>query len=55
VPLLRDLKRHLRSSKHRKFVDASRTVSSAIACNSNGQPKTPRCWIFQRARGEQTS
>ena len=55
VPLLRDLKRHLRSSKHRKFVDASRTVSSAIACNSYGQPKTPRCWIFQRARGEQTS
>ncbi len=52
VPLLRDLKRHLKTSKRRKFIDASVTTCSAIETNKFGKPKTPRCWIFRRAKGE---
>ena len=52
IPPLIELKRHLRTSKRRKFVDASRTVFSAIATMGNGTVKTPRCWVFERSRGE---
>ncbi|WP_078055608.1 toprim domain-containing protein [Rappaport israeli] len=52
MPLLRDLKRLLKTSKNRKFIESSRTVCSAIDSNKYGKPKTPRCWIFQRAAGE---
>lgn len=55
VPELKELKRHLKSSKHRKFIESSRTVCSNIAINKHGKPKTPRCWIFQRAKSEMQS
>jgi len=52
IPPLVELKKYLKSSKSRKFIEASRTVSSAIEINKAGKPKTPRCWIFQRSRAE---
>lgn len=54
VPPLADLKRVLRSSRARKFVDI-RTVNSAISerwnrqCSEAGRrPSTMKCWLFQR-------
>ncbi len=48
-----DLKKLLRSSRHRKFVDV-KTVNSAIwtrgAQDTRG--KSVKCWVFQRAPGE---
>ena len=52
IPPLVEFKKHLKTSKSRKFIEASRTVSSAIEINKAGKPKTPRCWIFQRSRAE---
>ena len=46
IPPLTDLKRHLKTSKHRKFIESSRVVSSAITCRAT------RCWIFRRSRAE---
>lgn len=50
VPELALLKKLLKTSKKRKFIEASRTVSSAIAFNKNNRPKTPRCWIFEKEK-----
>ena len=46
IPPLTDLKRHLKTSKHRKFIESSRVVSSAITYRAT------RCWIFKRSRAE---
>ncbi|KPM96555.1 toprim domain protein, partial [Vibrio alginolyticus] len=43
VPEMRELKRYLRSSKTRKFVDANRTVRSQIRLGN----ASVKCWIFQ--------
>ncbi|MDC8802532.1 toprim domain-containing protein [Halomonas pacifica] len=43
VPEIRELKRYLRSSKTRKFVDANRTVRSQIRLGN----ASVKCWIFQ--------
>ncbi|WP_231613911.1 hypothetical protein [Halomonas sp. BC04] len=43
VPEMRELKRYLRSSKTRKFIDANRTVRSQIRLNN----ASVKCWIFQ--------
>ncbi|WP_348826805.1 toprim domain-containing protein [Halomonas sp. RT37] len=43
VPELRELKRYLKASKTRKFVDANRTVRSRIRLNS----ASVKCWVFQ--------
>lgn len=43
VPDMRDLKRYLRGSKTRKFIDANRTVRSQIRLGN----ASVKCWIFQ--------
>lgn len=43
VPDLAELKKHLRTSKARKFVDVK-------AVNSAHADKTVKCWVFQRER-----
>ncbi|MCJ8287105.1 toprim domain-containing protein [Halomonas sp.] len=43
VPELRELKRYLKASKTRKFVDANRTVRSRIRLNG----ASVKCWVFQ--------
>lgn len=49
VPPLSELKKVLRTSKTRRFVDASRAVNSAIATRhaDDEHGKTVRCWIFE--------
>lgn len=49
VPPLAELKKVLRTSKTRRFVDAARVVKSAIKSNSAGEDagKTVRCWVFE--------
>lgn len=49
TPDMKDLKKHLRSSRTRKFVEANRTVRSASFLDS----RTLRCWIFAKPRGHQ--
>ncbi|WP_249963559.1 toprim domain-containing protein [Histophilus somni] len=46
VPPLQELKRYLKTSKSRRFVESSRAICSAIAY-ANSKPKTMRCWIFE--------
>lgn len=43
VPEMRELKRYLRGSKTRKFLDANRTVRSQIRMGG----ASVKCWIFQ--------
>lgn len=43
VPEIRELKRYLKSSKTRKFVDTNRTVRSRLRMNGS----SVKCWIFQ--------
>lgn len=51
VPSLIELKKVLRTSKTRRFVDAARVVKSAIKTNSAGDDvgKSVRCWVFEVA------
>lgn len=51
IPQLIELKRHLKSSKQYKFIDASRTVASAIKRTASNAPKPVRCWIFKLPAG----
>lgn len=44
VPDMRELKRYLKSSKTRRFIDANRTVRSHVRLNG----ASVKCWIFQR-------
>lgn len=53
VPLLRDLKKVLKTSSRRKFIEANKTVNSAL--HSRMSPlATPsasvKCWVFQREK-----
>lgn len=49
TPPLTELKRHLKTSRSRKFIDSSRTVRSVIRQGlNNGAKDTVRCWIFQK-------
>jgi hypothetical protein len=58
IPDLHDLKKYLKTSRKRKFVDANVVVSSAINARYNGdrspaQPPRPtsiRCWVFKVER-----
>jgi hypothetical protein len=43
VPDMRELKRYLRGSKTRKFIDANRTVRSQIRMGNT----SVKCWVFQ--------
>jgi energy-coupling factor transporter ATP-binding protein EcfA2 len=50
VPMLADLKKYLKTSKTRRFVDV-KSVSSAIRFRDHlgdDVPKTMHCWIFQK-------
>jgi hypothetical protein len=50
IPPLTELKRHLRTSVRRKFVDI-RTVRSALRANdpyNRALPEVLRCWVFER-------
>ncbi|MEJ1390105.1 MAG: toprim domain-containing protein [Candidatus Sedimenticola sp. (ex Thyasira tokunagai)] len=48
--LIQDLKKHLKTSKARKFIDV-KSVNSAIDLDSvNNKAKTKKCWVFQRER-----
>jgi len=49
IPMLRDLKTYLKTSKTRKYLRQS-TVSSAIFTTgaTNNTAKSVKCWIFQR-------
>lgn len=53
VPPMAELKKVLRTSKARRFVDASRVVNSAMKSRSAGADdgqglgKTVRCWVFE--------
>jgi hypothetical protein len=54
VPALADLKKYLRSSRSRKFVDV-KSVNSAIWLHDNtdeSRGRTVKCWVFQRAPNE---
>jgi len=55
VPSLSDLKKHLRSSRARKFVD-NKAVNSAIWLHDStdeSRGRTVKCWVFQRGPNEQ--
>ena len=45
IPDMRELKKHLRQSRNRRFVAANHTVNSAITNRSI------KCWIFEREDG----
>lgn len=49
VPPMAELKKVLRTSKTRRFVDASRVVNSSIKSRSAGDElgKAVRCWVFE--------
>ena len=48
IPPITELKRHLKTSRSRKFIDSSRTVRSAIRREGNVLGSaTVRCWIFE--------
>ncbi len=51
VPPISELKRHLKTSRARKFLHSSQNVRSAIrdGLNSSSSP-TVRCWIFEAER-----
>jgi hypothetical protein len=55
VPSLSDLKKYLRTSRSRKFVDM-KAVNSAIWLHDNTDEtrgRTVKCWVFQRGPNEQ--
>jgi hypothetical protein len=57
VPTLYDLKKYLRTSRSRKFVD-TKAVNSAIWLHDNtdeSRGRTVKCWVFQRGPNEQTA
>jgi len=51
IPLLSDLKRHLKTSRHRKYI-GQKSVNSGIWVGGSveSKAKTVRCWIFQAAK-----
>ncbi len=51
IPPLIELKRRLKTSKNYKFIDSSKTVSSAIKQTATGGRKAVRCWIFELPKG----
>lgn len=49
IPPISELKRHLKTSRSRKFVESSRTVRSVIRESLNSSASTSvRCWIFEK-------
>jgi len=61
LPPIADLKRVLKTSRHRKFVDI-RAVNSAINAHHNREylhapkrPETVKCWVFESGSSKQLS
>ena len=51
LPDMAALKRHLRTSRTRRFIDSNRAVSSKVLSSGmGGKSKTVRCWIFQESK-----
>ncbi|MBX9612457.1 MAG: toprim domain-containing protein [Burkholderiales bacterium] len=52
IPVLADLKKVLRTSKSRRFMDI-KSVNSAIKTRNDGfdTPRTVHCWVFERPSG----
>lgn len=50
VPTTAELKRHLRSSRSRKFIDANKTVRSVL--RNNDHSASVKCWVFQKESSE---
>ncbi|MFZ6708981.1 hypothetical protein [Undibacterium sp. TC9W] len=53
VPPLRDLKKVLKTSSRRKFIEANKTVNSVVRSTLSpiATPSTSvKCWIFQREK-----
>ena len=49
IPPISELKRHLKTSRGRKFVEPSRTVNSRLRMDANVvAAKSVRCWIFEK-------
>ena len=55
VPVLADLKKYLRGSRIRKFVDVKTVNSALYLLNENDESKgrSVKCWVFQRGPNEQ--
>lgn len=51
VPLLTDLKRLLRNSKTRKFIDIRAVHSRLFIKPGDTTPKTVKCWLFKKEGG----
>jgi len=48
IPPITELKRHLKTSRSRKFIESSRTVRSVLRREGNALGSaTVRCWIFE--------
>jgi len=47
IPALTELKKVLRTSKTRRFVDSARVVKSAIKTGTDDVGKSVRCWVFE--------
>lgn len=54
VPQMVDLKRHLKSSRSRRYVDQT-VVRSAILTDGNDEPRNVRCWRFEIPKAKQTA
>lgn len=49
IPPVSELKRHLKTSRVRKFIEASRTVNSKLRSDPNIlSSRSVRCWIFEK-------
>jgi energy-coupling factor transporter ATP-binding protein EcfA2 len=49
IPPMSELKRHLKTSRSRKFIESSRTVRSVIRSQGNSLGSySVRCWIFEK-------
>lgn len=48
VPDLVELKRLLSSSKRYRFIESNKTVSSVLHRNQYDQPRSIKCWIFEK-------
>jgi hypothetical protein len=53
IPLLGDLKKHLKSSKHRKYL-GQKTVSSMIDIDDENRSKSVKCWVFENDAAQES-
>jgi hypothetical protein len=46
LPEMAALRRHLKSSRTRRFIESNRAVTSKVFKNETGTGRTVRCWVF---------